>query len=531
MHQCNGVFLVFFLCLFSEQALSAIVENLTIGNAKALSLANAVTADPPGVDSIHFNPAGLALMKGRKSNLKIMAAYLSFNVEFGDYSPEYQERLDALGLEDEIPNSSSSTSTLALKIPGKEKPEEWPLPFLIAPLGGAIYNPPGSNVTFGTAVYTPMAAGYVRKEDDSATYMGEVLAISRITYLSPSVGIQLTDEWAVGASLGLSYFGIGGNTRLRVPHSLVGLAYLLSDQLTEQNLCVPGVIELCDGELTPVTEAARLEFYAEDTLSFSVNFGVLWKPAPWFSWGAVYQSESANEMKGTYQITYSDAWSSFFEGIHGSSLGQVVNVLLPLPTGTRVEKGKATINLKTPAHFATGVSVQVTPNWKVNVDAKWTDWGIWDGITVEFDKPLDFLKIAGPLSPYATKTVLTIPRQYESSWNWAFGVEYQWNDVLALRAGYEPRKSSIPEDKRDVLLPIGDAELYTAGFAFQLSEDQLLEFGVGYLISTIDVPAGTSTNANSTDESINILYNPYAGIDFSGKVEGVMVELSYTSEF
>jgi len=291
------------------------------------------------------------------------------------------------------------------------------------------------------------------------------------------------------------------------------------------------VIELCDGELSPVTEAARLEFYAEDTLSFSINFGVLWKPTPWFSWGAVYQSESENEMKGTYQITYSDAWSSFFEGIYESSLGQAVNVLFPLPTGTKVEKGKATINLKTPAHFATGVSVQVTPHWKVNVDAKWTDWGVWDGITIEFDEPLDFLKIAGPLSPYATEDVLTIPRQYESTWNWAFGVEYQWNDVLALRAGYEPRKSSIPEDKRDVLLPIGDAELYTAGFAYQMSEDQLLEFGVGYLISTIDVPAGTSTNANSTDETINILYNPYAGIDFTGKVEGVMVELSYTSEF
>lgn len=531
MCQRNGVVLSVFLWVFSGHAFPAIVENLTIGNAKALSLANAVTADPPGVDSIHFNPAGLALMKGRKSNLKLMAAYLSFSVEFGDYAPEYQERLDALGLVDDVPNSSSHTSTLALKVPGKEKPEEWPLPFLIAPLGGAIYSPHGSNITFGTAVYAPMAAGYVRDEGDPATYMGEVLAISRITYFSPSIGVEITDEWAVGASVGFSYFGIGGNTRLRVPHSLVGLAYLLSEQLTEQNLCVPGVIELCDGELTPVTEAARLEFYAEDTLSFSVNLGVLWKPTPWFSWGAVYQSQSENTMEGSYQITYSDAWSSFFTDIYTSSLGQVVNTLLPLPTGVQVEKGRAEINLKTPAHFATGISVQLTPNWKVNVDAKWTDWGVWDGIAIEFDRPLDFLKIAGPLSPYATTDVLTIPRHYESTWNWAYGVEYQWNDAVALRIGYEPRTSSIPKDKRDVLLPLGDADLYTAGFSYQLSRDQLFEFGIGYLVSSIDVPAGASSNANSTDESINILYNPYAGIDFSGKVEGVMLELSYTSEF
>lgn len=52
--------------------------------------------------------------------------------------------------------------------------------------------------------------------------------------------------------------------------------------------------------------------------------------------------------------------------------------------------------------------MQVTPNWKVNVDAKCTDWGDWDGITVEIDKPLGFLKLAGPLSPYATKEVPTV---------------------------------------------------------------------------------------------------------------------------
>src|SRR5256885_11955511 len=30
----------------------------------AMSLGNAVTADPPGTDSIHFNPAGLTHLKG-----------------------------------------------------------------------------------------------------------------------------------------------------------------------------------------------------------------------------------------------------------------------------------------------------------------------------------------------------------------------------------------------------------------------------------------------------------------------------------
>ncbi|OUS31505.1 hypothetical protein A9Q99_02750 [Gammaproteobacteria bacterium 45_16_T64] len=81
------------------------------------------------------------------------------------------------------------------------------------------------------------------------------------------------------------------------------------------------------------------------------------------------------------------------------------------------------------------------------------------------------------------------------------------------------------------ILPVGDADFYTAGFAYRASEGSLWEVGFGYLVSTIDVPGGASTNANSTDESVNILYNPYAGIDFKGRVEGILVELSYTSDF
>jgi len=52
--------------LNATEAQSALIENLTVGNAKALALGHAVTADPPGIDSIHFNPAGLARLSGEQ---------------------------------------------------------------------------------------------------------------------------------------------------------------------------------------------------------------------------------------------------------------------------------------------------------------------------------------------------------------------------------------------------------------------------------------------------------------------------------
>ncbi|MDV7397747.1 outer membrane protein transport protein, partial [Arthrospira platensis SPKY1] len=106
--------------------------------------------------------------------------------------------IDDFGYVDEVENQTSSTTTIGLRIPFQEGITEWPLPFLIIPLGGASYSPPGANYTFGTTVYAPMAAGYVRDENDPATYMGEALSLAKITYFSPTVALKLTDTITAG---------------------------------------------------------------------------------------------------------------------------------------------------------------------------------------------------------------------------------------------------------------------------------------------------------------------------------------------
>ncbi|MEN8670322.1 MAG: hypothetical protein ABF318_14445, partial [Ketobacter sp.] len=113
---------------------AALVENLTMGNAKALALGNAVTADPPGVDAIHFNPAGLTRLKGRQYNLKVLAASFGFTVEFGGYDDITQQLVDNNGYNDEAAYSTSETTTIGLRIPFVEGITEWPLPVLFLPL-------------------------------------------------------------------------------------------------------------------------------------------------------------------------------------------------------------------------------------------------------------------------------------------------------------------------------------------------------------------------------------------------------------
>ena len=527
----------------SGNSWGAIVENLTVGNAKALSLGNAVTADPPGIDSIHYNPAGLAQLDGRLMNIKLLAAGLKFGIEFEGHDSRTQQVLDEYGYEDEAAYSSSKTSTIGLKLPFSDGVKEWPLPFLVAPLGGASYSSPGSGATFATAVYTPLAAGYVRDSDDPGRFMGEELSLVKITYFSPSFGFDLSDSWSIGASVGMSWQGAGVKLPLRVPSSVLVFADTFVNLFQDQGVCPDPedpspFLDLCGGALGPYTMITELEVDAEDALVWNINIGALWKPTPWFTWGFVYQAESVGHLEGSYRLEYGDQWVNFFGDLHQSDAWNVINAVVPFPTGVRnspdgegVETGDVAIDIIMPAHFSTGISVQMTPSWKLNFDVKWTDWGAWEGLEVQFDKQVDFLKLARLLSPYAELETLTIPRNYESVWNWALGLEYQYNNNLALRFGYEPRKSSIPDDKQDVLLPVGDAELFAFGFEYRLGASQIIEAGFGYLLAKADVPAGSSSNANSTDQATNIIYNPYAGTDFSSQVEGLLFELSYTSTF
>ncbi|MGC1507416.1 OmpP1/FadL family transporter [Ketobacter sp.] len=541
--------LVFSVLVNSFATQAALVENLTMGNAKALSLGNAVTADPPSIDSIHYNPAGLAKLKGRQLNLKVLAASMEFEVAFGGHDDKTRQILDGFEYHDEVAHRTSKTSTVGLRLPYDEGVTEWPLPVLIMPMGGASYSPPGSDVTFATAAYAPMAAGYIREgEDDPARFMGEYMSMATITYFSPSIGVQLTEHWSVGASINFSWQGVTAGTSIRVPNIALAWGELLTRRLQEQNACpaqddpMP-LANLCGldqslARMGPYTNATQLEFDAESGLVAGINIGALWQPNDWFTWGVVYQFERKANLDGTYRLTYHDEWVNFFGGLHQSNLGQGINFLLPFPDGQvdsphgrGIEYGKAEIEIITPAHFSTGISLQAAPRWKLNIDVKWTDWGVWDGLSVSFDQPLDFTKLATLVSAYSELTELTIPRHYKSVWNWAFGVEYQYNDNLALRFGYEPRKSSIPDDKQDVLLPVGDAELFGFGVEYTMRNDRLLEVALGYVHAEASVPANTSTNANSSDDFNNFIYNPYAGTDFSSQMNAYLLEVSYSAPF
>jgi long-subunit fatty acid transport protein len=86
-----------------------LAQNLTI-HPKALALGNAVTADPPGIMAIHYNPAGLTKLDGRQLEVNLMSVYLDIDADF--HAPDGYEIFGIDGLEtDPLANSGTRSQT------------------------------------------------------------------------------------------------------------------------------------------------------------------------------------------------------------------------------------------------------------------------------------------------------------------------------------------------------------------------------------------------------------------------------------
>ena len=524
--------------VLSTAAQAQMTQSLTI-HPRALALGNAVTADPPGIMSIHYNPAGLARLEDRQLEINLLAIYLDIATRFD--APDGYEIFGIDGLEidpatgrqrDPVANTKGSTNNIALYLPGFGILKAPPGP-AVAPNAGISVKRPGSRLTFGNAFFMPMAAGYYRDPNDPGRYMPQATALQRTTYLSPTVAYEINDQWAVGFGIHLSHQGVAADQYMRAPNMLLGVAQVLQDAFNCQTGDEPLApwIQLCGGKVGPWEDIGALSLNVQETLSPTYSLGVLWQPTHWFSWGANYTSEANMRLKGQYSIEYTDDWTGFWQSVNGSILGAIGAAILSLPSGLPRESGNVSMDLTYPQHFQTGVSVRVLPKLTLKADVGWTDFRAWDAFEFTFDRNLEFLNAARILSPdNATSNSLRLPLNFKDEWNWSFGAEMHVSTRLDLRAGVQFRDSVIPDDQRQIMAPFGDSILYGLGFGYRWSRDTQIDANLNFLQSREYIPANSSCNLNC-DNITNIIYNPYAGLDVRTRLTLAMAGLSFRTKF
>ena len=527
-----------------------LATNLFI-DTKAMSMGNAVTADPVGIMSIHFNPAGLTKLEGRQVQFSIQNIYLEASYDF-EVPDNYNGEGQLLDISKDPVAGEKGKASAAAYIPGHGiLPMDF-LPILSVPTAGLSIQPEGSRFTFANAVYAPMVAGFAKADDDPGRYQAKKVSMQRFAYLSPSFGYKVTDEFAVGASFLFNHHAVALEQDLRAPNILIAVGEQLQDAFgcfdtetgepTGNDPLVP-LIALCGGNIGPYDDIGTLSLEMSETLSPSFNLGFLWEPKEWFAWGATYQSGSKVNLKGTYELEYTDDFANFFRKFQSTIFGAIGGAIFQLPSGIKKETGLVSAEQVFPQHFQTGIKLRFFDDFQFNYDLGWTDYDKWNNLVLEFDRPVSFLSAAKIMAPgLVTDRTLTQPLGFKSVWSHSFGFAYDLNSRVQLRAGYEPRETSIPDDRRSIMAPLGYATMYSMGMGYQWDKDSVVDFSIAFLESKETILADSQENSDAgifsnSSDSINrncltcTVTNAYPGLDVKTKLTIGSVGISYRTKF
>lgn len=502
------------------EAHASLSENL-LTSPTAMSLGNAVTADPPGVESIHFNPAGLARLKGEIHSESFGGVSLRVPTSFSQ-----GENFNIGGFRDDPLNGTSTGETRQkVFIPGVGL-MGWRLPGVILPGMGFSYNKPGSPFTFGIGNYVTQALSLDRTTDpnDPGRFDGKIVHVQRLVFAAPAVGYKVSDTLRIGASIPLAHHATVMDTDMRMPNVLLGIV-----GKTQQGWCPENGGNIIDtftvgfcgggeaGRIDPFKKAANTRMDLTAHVDPTINLGLLWEPVDYFALGVVYQGGSKTKMTGTYTFQAEPMLRKFIEGLHSSLLGPIVAGVLGMPQSIpEVQSGNATATVPFPHRVQVGFKFKPTARLQFNVDANYQDWKSWDALTIQFDQSIKLLEMAR-LFGIADSTRLRLPRGYKNQLHFGFGMQAKVNEKLTLRFGYEPRKSSIPKDQIDLIVPLPDTKLYSIGATYKISDKTDITVAASYMKGDFHVPARGSCNMNC-DNFFNIIYNPYAGLDVTGGI-------------
>lgn len=526
---------VIFLVSFSVApiAYAGLTDNLLI-DPTAMAMGNAVTADPPKLNSIHFNPAGLARMTGNHKMDGVLAVSLQTKESFTS-APD----LDIGGFtQDPLNGTQSGLVTQRLYVPGVGM-LPWKLPLVIAPSMGFSFNKEGSPFTFATATYLPMAMSLDRTtdENDPSRFGGQVIQMQRLVYLSPAVGYKVSDTLRVGASVPIAHQAIVLETDMRMPNKLLGITGSLQKGFCPEgssNVLDTFTFGLCgggkDGMLDPFKRVANMSMEMTTPFDPTINLGVLWEPKDWFAFGATYQSGSNTVYHGTYKFKTDPMLRAFVQGLNSSLMGPIVGGITGLPQYIPpVQSGNLIATIPYPDRWQFGIKLKPIDAVQFNVDVSYTDWAKWDALKFQFDQDIGLLQMARMFG-IANSSQLVVPMGLESVVNYGLGMQVKITPKLALRFGYEPRKSSVPLNKLSLFSPLPDTVVKSVGVQLKLANDTEINVAASYMTGSYHIPARTNCNLNC-DDFFNIVYNPYAASDVDGSITVRYIGANLTHRF
>jgi len=498
------------------------VEQMAV-SPKSVSMANTVTAEPPGLMSIHYNPAGLSnLEEGKVFEQGFALPWLSITHKF-EADPEFKGFFGEWGPQegqthDPVAGKEDTNSSGVLYLPIYDDTVN----FLAGPTAGLSVRKPGSKWTFAVGNYAPFAGGMNHKSDSPCNYGVRTLYLQHLIYASPAVSYQITPTLSLGMSGGAGQTAMGVRLNMRSPNELVALTRALGD--ATKDLEIPILSELTlpppyfGGGIGPYDQVATMDFQVRDDFSPNYNLGLLWEPRKWFSYGLTYQSAITAHLSGGYNFRYSPEWQRMMSWMGSSPLLLMVSGMFQLPyQAVPYQSGTLTAVQRFPQRVQSGIMVKPTKKLKFFFDLQWAQWSVIQQDNFQTDQDIQLLQLVKMLGYGGGYRNLIIQRKLEDTLHWSAALEYQLKPKLALRCGYEFRPTSVQDELYDSQYFVPDLHNVGVGAGVKLPHGITLDVGLACLFNrSKKIPNNSSVNMNST-EFYYPVYNPYAGLNVEQK--------------
>lgn len=261
----------------------------------------------------------------------------------------------------------------------------------------------------GMALYTPYGLGTDYK--DGWFGRDEALLSEIVVYdFTVSSSYDLTDKFSIGASLSTQY----------------ATADLTND--------------VASGAIY-----SEIEGHSDPTLAYTL--GLMYRPTDNTRFGLSYRSKSTYDLEGTHTLKMNT-------NIPGSNLG--MPSISYVPAGTKL-KGDAWASVTLPENVILS-AYQKIDDLGLSASVKWTRWSRFEYLNI-------YSNAKGK-----DERVSSTYENWQDTWTYAIGADYDLNKDWVLRAGIEYDETPIPGDaNRTARIPDDDRIITSLGASYKFN--------------------------------------------------------------
>lgn len=165
-----------------------------------------------------------------------------------------------------------------------------------------------------------------------------------------------------------------------------------------------------------------------DGSGYGFNLGILYDVNNDIAIGASYRSEIDIDVDG----------AASFSNIPGLASASFPNT-----------NGYTSIDLPQQVHA--GVAYKGFDKLTLEAGIRWEGWSSYNELKFNFDRPV------------AGSTVSVVPKNWDDTFSVLFGGEYQFNEMVALRAGYLRAGNPVADETFEPSIPDADTDIFTIG--------------------------------------------------------------------